>query len=211
MAAFIVVDINSPRSNTFVFNASIPTTGASPARFNFLRKFLETFSTYRWSDICMFWKCGFDLPNWISSPRSSFLAWAEFEDSSLRSIFLVLEDWVSSSCLSWENFVGFGLMFCVSFPSRDETQRWSNSWFPGLSGSLESCGGSSFALRRFLTLNSVVSVTALPTPLSEHFLELSWTWHFAFCLKENGCKKTSRNSWYSTNEDDSSRHVWNFL
>ena len=38
------------------------------------RRLLKTLSTYRWSEICMFRKCNFDLPNWISSPRSSFLA-----------------------------------------------------------------------------------------------------------------------------------------
>ena len=33
----------------------------------------------------MLWKCNFDLSNWISSPRSSFLARAESEDSSLSA------------------------------------------------------------------------------------------------------------------------------
>ena len=107
-----------------------------------------------------------------------------------------------------------------------------------------------------LTPNSSVSVSPLPTPLSEYFPELFLTWHPAFCLRENGwvptksltvwstriqrgaatssssvflswalfdmvfgfliqqngCKKTSRNSWYSTNEEDgSNHHAWNYF
>ena len=69
-----------------------------------------------------------------------------------------------------------------------------------------------FALTRFLDTTFMVSVSPLPNLLLKHFHELSWTWHSAFCLKENGCRKTSRNSWYSTNEGDgTTHHVWSFL
>ena len=48
--------------------------------------------------------------------------------------------------------------------------------------------GSSF------TPDSLVQVSPLPNLLWTYFPELSWTRHSAFCLEENGCKKTSRNS-----------------
>ena len=42
-------------------------------------RFLRTFSKYRQPEICILWKCNFDLPNWLSSSsRSSFLVRAEF-------------------------------------------------------------------------------------------------------------------------------------
>ena len=53
--------------------------------------------------------------HWMSSPRSSLLALAEFEGSSLRSCFQVRACWVSACCLSWEYIVGFGWVFRVSF------------------------------------------------------------------------------------------------
>ena len=46
-------------------------------------------------------------------------------------------------------------------------------------------GGSS-------TPNSWVSVLPLPNLFQKYFPELSWTWHSPFCLKEGGCRKTSR-------------------
>ena len=69
----IAVDKNNPQINTLVFKSSIC---ASSERFNFCRKFLKTFSRDRWKEICILWNFIFDLPIWMSSPRSSFLGWA---------------------------------------------------------------------------------------------------------------------------------------
>ena len=96
-------------------------SGASSARFNFFRKFLKTFSRYRWSEICILWNSNLVFPIWMSSPRSNFLVLAELADSRLRPSVLWLEDWVSSLCLSWEYGVGSWLLFRVIFLPPGET------------------------------------------------------------------------------------------
>ena len=94
---------------------------------------LEDFLKIPKIEICMLWKWNFDFPNWFSPPRAlSFLARAELEGSSLRPGFLVLEDWVSSCCLSWGYIVGFWLMSRNSSLLRAKTPLRSTSWFSRL-------------------------------------------------------------------------------
>ena len=88
----LFVDMNTPQINTFVFNASIPITGCVCCEIQLFPQVLEDFLKVPINgDLQILWNCKFDLPNWLSSPRSSFLTQAEFEDSSLRPSFLVLE------------------------------------------------------------------------------------------------------------------------
>ena len=116
----------------------------------------------------------------MSSPRSSFLVLAELAGSPLRPSCLVLEDWVPSCCLSWEYIVGFWWMFRVSILSVDETQLWSNCWFTGLFGSLESWGGFFFALRRFLDTKFIGLGFATAEPSSEIL-----SWHDTLLAERN--------------------------
>ena len=115
----------------------IPIGGASSARFKFT--FLEDFLKVpiigdlqivevqlRLSELVVF------------SSRAQFPGPAEFEHSSLRSCFQVLEDWASPCCLSWEYIVfGFWLVSRTSFLLRAKTPLWSNSWFSRLFESLK--------------------------------------------------------------------------
>ena len=128
-------DFHRCRQKTLVFNASTPVAGAYSTRLN------SSVGSGRLSQ---------DTDN----RRSAYcervtlnvrIGYSEFEDSSLRSNFLVLEDRVSSclfpGCLDQSN-----LTEDLSSHSRD-------SCIP----------------------NSLVSVSPLPTPLSIYFLVLSWT------------------------------------
>ena len=64
----------------------------------------------------------------------------------------------------------------------------------------------------FLISNSLALTLPPQALLLSFFPELSSTWCSAYLLKENGCKKTLRNSWrWSSEEDDSTHHVWNYL
>ena len=153
MTTFIVVDMNNLQIDTLIFITLSSITGASSVRFYFSRKFLKTFSRNKWSEICILRKCNFDLPNWISSPRSRFLTQTEFEDSSLRPSFLMMKDWVSSGCLSWEYIVRFWLMFRVSFLSRDETLTTLIQFL--IPRTFESYGISFFVLRWFTDIKFI--------------------------------------------------------
>ena len=129
MAAFIVVHKMTPDQHVGLqsFNTNY---WCFFCEIQFFRRFLNTFSRYRWSEICMMWNSTFDFPIWMSSPRSSVLARAGFEDSSLRSGCLVPQERASSCCLSWEYGVGFCLMFRVGFLSRDESTTLFQLWIP---------------------------------------------------------------------------------
>ena len=113
--------------------------------------------------------------------------------------FLGVEDWVSS-CLPLLR-IHCGVLVDVSrqFPTAGWNTLWSNSWFTGLCSNRPNLAEDfSWRWGGSLTPNSLVSVSPLPNLLQKYFPELSWTWHSAYCFKESGCKKTSRNSWYST-------------
>ena len=64
----------------------------------------------------------------------------------------------------------------------------------------------------FLKPHMPTSVSLPQALLRSLFPELSSTWCSAFRSRENDCKKTSRNSWCWTNEEDGSiHHAWNYL
>ena len=159
--AFIVADMNSPQINTLVFNASIPITGASPASCNFFLKFLNTFSRYRWSEICTLWNSTFYLPNWISSPRSSFL-----EGSSLRPSLLVLE----AECHLVAS-LELGLGWCFASVSCRWMKHNSDPILdsPGYSDHSNLAEDFSSHSGLSLTPNSLVSVSPLPNLLQKYF------------------------------------------
>ena len=180
-------------------------------KYSWIQLLLQVLKTSRSIDSLRFACCGTHLwPTHLGvSPRSSLLALAECESSSLRPVFLVLEDWVSSVA-SLENT---SLDFCSCFASvslpRDETRPCSNSEFPVC--------WIAHILRTMHPRTQEVSWhqinwprLAIAEPLWKYFHELSLTRHSAFCSRgRNGCRKTSRNSWSSTNEGDGPmHHVW---
>ena len=63
-------------------------------RFNFVRRFLETFSRYWWSEICILWNSIFDLPIWMSSPGAGwawrFVSPPQFPGAGRLSVILLL-------------------------------------------------------------------------------------------------------------------------
>ena len=70
------------------------------------------------------------LSDLVISPRKlSFLARAEFEDSSLRPCFQVLEDWASTCCISWGYIVRFWLVSRNSSRAKLPLFNMSASWF----------------------------------------------------------------------------------
>ena len=117
--------------------------------------------------ICMLWKCNFDLSNWISSLRSSFLARAEFEDSPLRPGFLGLEDRVSSCCIlrihCWGFIRCFASISCRGMKHNSDSILDSS----GCQDNSNLVEDLSSHPRGSLTQDSLVPVSLLPTPLSE--------------------------------------------
>ena len=85
---------------------------------------LQNINTNNW---CLFCEIQFfpqvleDFPIWMSAPRSSFVARAELEVSSLRPSFLVHQNRLSSCRRSCEFAVGSWLLSRTSLLSRDET------------------------------------------------------------------------------------------
>ena len=175
-----------------------------------------------WFEIFMLWNSFYVLTS-----RTSFLALIEPEDSSLSSCFQESAFWVCSCRLTREYSIGSRLVFRISFLVLIGTSPCSYSAFPGLMGSLKSCGGLFLALNglsntRFMGLDFAIAgfmgFGFLPSVNLQRMslLVLSLTWHSASWSDQkenywNGRKRTSRKSCCWTNEEDDSAHAWNLL
>ena len=157
---------HNPQINKLVFKDSIPITGVSSTRLNFFRKFLKTFARYRWSEICVLWNSIFDLPIWMCSPRSSFLARAELEGVHLSAP--VSWGWKIECHLvaSLENTL-LGLGWCFASFSCGWMKHNSDPILesPGCLDHSNLAEDLSSHSRGSLTPNSLVSVSPLPNPL----------------------------------------------
>ena len=158
--------------------------------------------------------------------RTSFLTPVELEDSSLSSCFQKSACWVFSCRLTWE-FVGWISAWVPhQFPDAREhrlvlfrqslDRRDCSNLEEGSSSHSTGCATPDSWVWTSPSPNALALV--LP-PVNLHWkslLVLSLTWHsVSWSDRENycnGCKRTSRNSWCWTNEeDDSTRHAWSSL
>ena len=185
------------------FNASIPSGGASSARLIFSA---DSWRLSQGTDNRRSAHCGSETSTFrISYPHlARSVSWRGLS-LKIHLSAPVSKCWKIDHHLvaSLENpLLGFG--WCRATVSCCELEHHSGPILdsPGcldhstLAEDLSSHSGSS------LKPNSKVSASPLPTPLSRYFPELSWTWHTAFGLKENGCRKTLRNSWCQTEEEE---------
>ena len=164
---------------------------------------------YWWFLIFMFWKSAF-----VFTARTGFL---EIPVSLFPRVCML-----SCSCrLTWEYSIGSWLRLVrTGFPELDWPSR-SSSTFSRLTGLLKSCGGFFLALSG-LCNTRLMGFIGFGFSKDEPSLEVASCplFDMALCfpitserkLKKKGCKRTSRNSWCWTNEeDDSTRHAWNSL
>ena len=214
MAAFIDENMNDPQINTLVFTSSMANFEEPVVIPNFFCKHGKTLVKYWWFEILLLWNAVL-----VFTARSGFPEQVEFGDSSLSllSVFLSLHFRIFDWILAW---IG-----PHRFPGAIPTASFIID--PELTGSLKSCGGFFLALNglcntRFIGFDfAIAEFIGFGFAIGEPSLDVASCPLFDIALlpdrirkknSESGCKRTSRNSWCWTNEeDDSTRHAKNSL
>ena len=170
---------------------------------------------YWWFVYFIFWKSVLGV-----TARTSLLVLVEFDDSSLSPCLQEPEFW-AFSC--WEHSTcGLGVVRS-SFLVSDYLvlHRHSPDWpdIPNPAEDFPSHSTGCVTPRWWVSplLESLASVSPSVNLHWKSLLDPSLTWLSAFRSDQqencwNGCKRTSRNSWYwKSEEGGSTRHAWNSL